>query len=108
MVYGTCLITLLIIAAVVGAHVAPYPLREFRIFALLALGPMLLGHTGMNWALRYARAYQVNIVLLGEPIGATLLAALLPGIRERPTMFAVFGGALVLSGILLAERRGRG
>jgi drug/metabolite transporter (DMT)-like permease len=66
---------------------------------------MLLGHTGLNWALRYARAYQVNIVLLGEPIGATLLAALLPGIRERPTAFTLLGGVLVLSGILLAERK---
>jgi drug/metabolite transporter (DMT)-like permease len=105
LVYGSCLIVLLVIASIIGVRVAPYPRREFEIFALLALGPMLLGHTGMNWALRYARAYQVNIVLLGEPIGATLLAALLPGIRERPTMYTVLGGALVLSGILLAERK---
>jgi drug/metabolite transporter (DMT)-like permease len=105
LVYGSCLIVLLVIASIIGVRVAPYPRREFEIFALLALGPMLLGHTGMNWALRYARAYQVNIVLLGEPIGATLLAALLPGIRERPTMYTLLGGALVLSGILLAERK---
>jgi drug/metabolite transporter (DMT)-like permease len=108
LVYGSCLVALLVIASIIGIHVAPYPRREFEIFALLALGPMLLGHTGMNWALRYARAYQVNIVLLGEPIGATLLAALLPGIRERPTMYTLVGGALVLSGILLAERKRQG
>ena len=105
LVYGSCLIVLLVIAGIIGVRIAPYPRREFEIFALLALGPMLFGHTGMNWALRYARAYQVNIVLLGEPIGATLLAALLPGIRERPTMYTVLGGALVLSGILLAKRK---
>jgi drug/metabolite transporter (DMT)-like permease len=107
LVYGACLIALLVIALAIHVPLGPYPKREFEIFALLALGPMLLGHTGMNWALRYARAYQVNIVLLGEPIGATLLAALLPGIRERPTAFTVLGGALVLGGILLAERRRR-
>jgi drug/metabolite transporter (DMT)-like permease len=105
LVYGTCLVTLLILAAVLRVPLGPYPPREYEIFALLALGPMLLGHTGLNWALRYARAYQVNIVLLGEPIGATLLAALLPGIRERPTAFTLFGGVLVLAGILLAERK---
>jgi drug/metabolite transporter (DMT)-like permease len=105
LVYGSCLVVLLVIASIIGVRIAPYPRREFEIFALLALGPMLLGHTGMNWALRYARAYQVNIVLLGEPIGATLLAALLPGIRERPTMYTLLGGALVLSGILLAGRK---
>jgi drug/metabolite transporter (DMT)-like permease len=105
LVYGVCLIALLLIALAIDVPLGPYPRREFEIFALLALGPMLLGHTGQNWALRYARAYQVNIVLLGEPIGATLLAAALPGIRERPTAFTVLGGALVLGGILLAERR---
>ena len=105
LVYTACLIALIVIATIVGAKLGPYPSREFKIFALLALGPMLLGHTGMNWALRYARAYQVNIVLLGEPIGATLLAAILPGINERPTLFTLCGGALVLTGILLAARK---
>lgn len=107
LVYTACLVTLLLIAAVIDVPLGPYPRREYEIFALLALGPMLVGHTGMNWALRYARAYQVNIVLLGEPIGATLLAALLPGIREQPTAYTLLGGVLVLGGIVLAERRRR-
>jgi drug/metabolite transporter (DMT)-like permease len=37
--------------------------------------------------------------------GATLIAALLPGIRERPSVFTLIGGAFVLGGILVAERR---
>jgi drug/metabolite transporter (DMT)-like permease len=107
LVYGFCLATLLIIALSMGVPLGPFTAREYQIFALLALGPQLLGHTGMNWALRHVRAYQVNIVLLGEPIGATLLAALLPGIRELPTAYTLAGGALVLIGILLAERQRR-
>jgi len=105
LVYGACLVALLVIAALSEVRLAPNPSREYAIFVGLALGPMLLGHTGMNWALRYARSYQVSIVLLGEPIGATLLAALIPGIRERPGVYTVCGGILVLAGILLAERR---
>jgi len=65
---------------------------------------VVIGHTGLNWALRHARAYQVNVVLLGEPLGATLLAALLPGIRERPGPATIVGGIVVLAGILLAEK----
>ncbi len=107
LVYSACLVTLLVIAALMRVPLGPFPRHEYGIFALLALGPMLLGHTGMNWALRHARAYQVNIVLLGEPIGATLLAALLPGIQEQPTAFTVLGGAFVLGGILIAERSRR-
>lgn len=105
LVYGACLVTLLLLAAALHIPLGPYPPREYGIFALLALGPMLLGHTALNWALRHARAYQVNVVLLGEPVGATLLAAALPGIRETPTLFTLAGGVVVLSGILLAERR---
>jgi drug/metabolite transporter (DMT)-like permease len=78
------------------------PPRELAIFAALAVGPMLLGHTGMNWALKYAPAFVVNLTVLGEPVGATLLAALLPGIRELPTARTLAGGALVLMGILIA------
>lgn len=105
LVYGACLATLLLMALALRVSLGPYPPREYGLFALLALGPMMLGHTGLNWALRHARAYQVNIVLLGEPIGATLLAALLPGIREWPTLLTVVGGVIVLAGILLAEWR---
>jgi drug/metabolite transporter (DMT)-like permease len=66
---------------------------------------MLLGHTGMNWALRYLPAYVVNLTVLGEPAGATLLAAVLPGIREVPALRTLVGGAMVLAGILLALTR---
>ena len=105
LVYGSCLAVLLLIAAMMDVSLGPFPAREYRIFALLAAGPMLLGHTGMNWALRHVRAYQVNVVLLGEPVVATLIAAFLPGIRERPTAITLAGGVVVLIGVLLAERR---
>jgi drug/metabolite transporter (DMT)-like permease len=108
LVYGVCLVTLLALALIVGVPLGPYPAREHLIFGGLALGPMLLGHTGMNWALKHARAYQVNIVLLGEPVGATLIAAMLPGIREIPTAFTLAGGLMILIGILMAERKKQG
>jgi drug/metabolite transporter (DMT)-like permease len=105
LVYGTCFVVLLLLAALAGAHVAPQPARELGIFAALALGPMLLGHTGLNWALARSPAYVVNLTLLGEPVGATLIAALLPGIREVPGVETFVGGAIVLAGILLTARR---
>jgi drug/metabolite transporter (DMT)-like permease len=104
-VYGACFVSLLVFAAIVRAPVAPQPPRELAIFLGLAVGPMLLGHTGMNWALRYLPAYAVNVTLLGEPVGAALLAAILPGIRELPGMATVLGGLLVLAGIYVTTRR---
>ena len=105
LVYGACLVVLLALVALTGAPLVPQPSRELAIFAALALGPMLLGHTGLNWALKHSPAYVVNITLLGEPIGATLIAAMLPGIREIPGPATYIGGAIVFAGVVLTARR---
>jgi len=105
LVYGSCFAALLLLALVARAPVLHQPPRELAIFAGLALGPMLLGHTGLNWALKRSPAYVVNLTLLGEPIGATLIAAFLPGIREVPAPLTFVGGAIVFVGIVLAARR---
>ena len=105
LVYGACLAVLLVLITLTSTPLAPPPQRELVIFALLALGPMLLGHTGLNWALKHSPAYAVNITLLGEPVGATLIAALLPGIREVPGPTVFIGGAVILVGVLRTVKR---
>jgi drug/metabolite transporter (DMT)-like permease len=101
-VYFAALLTLVVIALSRGIALAPQPPRELAIFAGLAIGPMLIGHTGMNWALKYLPAYVVNLTVLGEPVGATLLGALIPSIRQIPTVNTLVGGAIVLSGVIVA------
>ena len=103
--YGAAFVTCLAIALTTGEVLLPQPRREWSIFAGLAIGPMLLGHTGMNWALGHLPAFVVNLTTLGEPIGATVLAALLPGIAEVPGVGTIVGGVIVLVGVLLASRR---
>lgn len=104
LVYGTCLVVLVVLALVMRAPLAARPPREVAIFAGLALGPMLIGHTGLNWALRYLPAYVVNVTVLGEPVFATTLAALLPGIRELPGIATILGGCVVMAGIWVTTR----
>lgn len=104
LVYSACFVVLLGLAAAVHAPVLHQPPRELAIFAALAVGPMLFGHTGLNWALKYLPAYVVNLTLLGEPVGATLLAAVLPGIREIPGYATFLGGALILGGVYVTTR----
>jgi len=105
-VYSAAFVTLITIALSRGTVLAPQPPREIAIFAGLAIGPMLLGHTGMNWALKYLPAYVVNLTVLGEPVGATILGALIPSIRQIPTVSTLVGGAVVLGGVLIAAWRG--
>ena len=103
-VYGACFIVLLALSVLAGAPLAPQPVRELALFAALALGPMLLGHTGLNWSLKHSPAFVVNLALLGEPIGATVLAAVLPGIREIPGPLTFVGGVVVLGGVLVTAK----
>jgi len=104
-VYSAAFVTLSLIALSRGIPLAPQPPREIAIFAGLALGPMLLGHTGMNWALKFLPAYIVNLTVLGEPVGATFLGAIIPSIRQIPTVSTLVGGTIMLGGVIIAAAR---
>lgn len=102
-VYGIAAGAFLLLGALhPGVALTGYPGRDWLIFGALAAGPMMLGHTGVNYALRYLRAYVANLALLGEPIGATLIAWLLPAIAEVPGPQTLMGAVLILGGILVA------
>lgn len=101
-VYSAAFLSLVLIAVSRGTLLTAQPPREIALFAALAIGPMLVGHTGMNWALKYLPAYVVNLTVLGEPVGATLLGMLIPSIRQIPTVNTLVGGAVVLAGVVLA------
>lgn len=102
LVYGWCTLALVALALVRGDPLGPYGAQDWAIFAALAAGPMLLGHTGMNWALKHLPAHVVNLTVLGEPVGASLLAMLIPAIGERPDLWTIAGGGLILMGAIQA------
>lgn len=102
LVYGWCTVALFALALIRGDSLGPFGVADWSIFAGLAAGPMLLGHTGMNWALKHLPAHVVNLTVLGEPVGASLLAMLIPAIGEWPDLWTVGGGALILGGAIWA------
>lgn len=90
-----------------GAPLAGWDAPTWGYLAALAVGPMLLGHTSFNWALEHVRAYVVSVVILLEPLGATLLAVLVLGGGEIPSWPTVAGGSGVLAGVWLSLRARR-
>ena len=96
-VYGVCVVVLLTFVLAAGHPLTGYPAREWLLFAGLAVGPGLLGHTVLNWALAHLESSVVSVSLLGEPVGATLLAFAL--LSETPTPATIAGGFVVLAGI---------
>ena len=97
LVYAVAAATLLVVALARTIPLTGFAGRDWAVFGALAAGPMLVGHTGMNYALKHYRATTVNVAALGEPVGATLIAWL--GLHEIPPVLAMIGGAVVIAGI---------
>jgi drug/metabolite transporter (DMT)-like permease len=100
LVYGTAAVTLVVMALLTGAPLTGYPADTYLYFTLLAVLPQLVGHTSFNYALRFLPASMVSVVILSEPVGATILAWWILG--ERPGAWMIAGGSLVLAGVLTA------
>ena len=107
-VYAASSVALLAMLALLpapyGGAVLGYPPREHLLFLALAVVPMLLGHTVLNWALKYVTAPVIATTILGEPLGASVLALFV--LREAPSWTTLAGGGLVLAGIALVALTG--
>lgn len=104
-VYGTGSAALALFALARGNALTGYSIREYGLFASIAVVPNLIGHSLLNWGVRRMRTYVVNVAVLGEPVLATIYAAFLFG--EIPGRAWALGTALILAGvatIVLAER----
>lgn len=75
---------------------------QWAALAAMGLVPQVLGHTAFNFLLGHVRADAVAVAVLGEPVGATLLALVL--FAELPPPLALPGALLVLTGIWLTLR----
>jgi drug/metabolite transporter (DMT)-like permease len=102
-VYSTAGLVLIIFSLLFQKPFFGYSTTTYLFMFLLALVPQLIGHTTFNWSLRYFSASMVAISILGEPIGATILAYLILG--EELTILKVLGGISIFAGILVALRR---
>jgi drug/metabolite transporter (DMT)-like permease len=100
--YGTATVMLVLMALSFRVPLFGYTTEVYGLLLLLALVPQLIGHSSFNWALRYLSATFVTVTVVGEPIGATLLAFLVFG--ERPGPVSLAGMALILLGIVLVAR----
>jgi len=104
-VWGGAALTLAAVAAVLQAPLLSFSARSFGFFLALAVIPTLGGHGLVNLALRLLPAPTVGLFLLGEPVGAGLLAYLVLG--ETPSRLTLAGGALVVAALVttvVAER----
>jgi drug/metabolite transporter (DMT)-like permease len=102
-VYAATAAWLLAGALATGSALTGWEPATWASLAGLAIVPTIIGHSSMNYALRYLPAFKVNVAILGEPVGSAVWAALL--LAEKPRASTWAGGALVLAGIFLTLHR---
>ncbi|MCM3769224.1 MULTISPECIES: DMT family transporter [Priestia] len=76
-----------------------YDTKDWWIFLLLALIPNIFGHALFNWLLKYVGATTISMAILGEPIGAIILAYFLLG--EMTTASQLVGGTIVMISVMV-------
>jgi drug/metabolite transporter (DMT)-like permease len=100
--YGSAAVFLWAAVALSGQPVTGFSTGTWGAFAGMALFSQLVGHTSYNWALKWFSTATVAISLLGEPIGASILAYLI--FDEALTFATSLGCGLILLAVYLAAR----
>lgn len=106
MSYSVGAMTLCLAALVLQTPLSGFSWQVIGMFVLIALVPQVIGHTSFNWALKHLSAPTVSVLMLGEPIGASILAYLL--LDEKISAWMLAGGITTLLGVgivLLSESR---
>lgn len=66
----------------------------------LALGPGLLGHTGINAVLRWIPPLTISMMLIMEPVIGSIIGWIV-GVDTIPQIWTLIGGLLMVSGLAL-------
>ena len=100
--YGSAAIILWAMVLAMGLPITGFSTGTYLAFAGMAIISQIIGHTSYNWALKWFSTGLIAVSLLGEPIGATILAYII--FDEGLTWTKLTGGILILSAIYLAAR----
>ena len=98
-VYGGAAVTLAAGVLALGAPVWPEDARSWWTLLALAVGPTLIGHSLLNWALAHVEAYRVNLTVLLEPVLASLWAWIF--LAQAPPLHVVPAAVLVIAALVI-------
>lgn len=89
----------------VGTSYAGYSPEIYLYIFLMALTSQLIGHSSLNWAVRWMSPTFISLSLLFEPAIASSLGAII--FNEVPSINVLLGGSIILCGIAVFLRTNR-
>lgn len=98
--YTTAAIALFPLPLLIGSGYFGYSPTVYGYVFLMAIFSQLIGHTSLNWAVRWISPTLVTLAILFEPVGASFLGFIL--FREVPSLVVITGAIILLLGVMIA------
>ena len=97
--YSTAAICLLPMPLLCGTSYLGYPPLVYVYVFLMAIMSQVIGHTSLNWSVRWISATLISLSLLLEPVVASFLGAII--FNEIPSGNILLGSVIILGAIAL-------
>jgi drug/metabolite transporter (DMT)-like permease len=78
-----------------------FPPIVYVLFIVSAIGPSLIGHATYNYSMKQLPAFVVGVAILGEPIGATILAIFF--FDRYPEPLSILYAGIILIGVVITS-----
>jgi len=101
-VYSVSFLILLSLSFSLNIKLYPLPLREYLLFFLIALIPQVIGHSIINYSLKFFSPVFISLAILGEPLGATIFGIIF--FKEIPKVLEIIGGLFIITGIIISDK----
>ncbi len=98
--YSVAAIVLLPLPLIAGTAYTGYSPLTYGLMLLMAIVPQLIGHTSLNWAVRWISPMLVTLLNLFEPVASSGLAFVMFG--DVPGMQVLIGAMILLIGVGVA------
>lgn len=102
-VYGIGGLSLLLVLVVTGVPLVGYSAAGYGWLVALAVIPQLIGHSALNYAVKYMSATYISVLTKLEPIVSAIIAYF--AFAEVPSVWEVLGSVFILVGVVVASLR---
>lgn len=98
--YSTGALVLLPLPLIFGSTYVGYPVAVYIYILLMAVASQVVGHTILNWSIRWISPTMVTLAILFEPVSSSFLGYLI--FKEVPGKLVLLGAAILLIGVAIA------
>ncbi|SMO82963.1 DMT family transporter [Gracilimonas mengyeensis] len=102
-VYGYAAATCVVILLVIEGVPESIDVRVLWVGLALSVGPQLMGHGSLNYAVKYVSATLLSTLILTEPVFATILAFFI--LDELPPVLSFIAIFVTLCGVMLTWKK---